>query len=111
MRWLEVSNLFGSAAFQLALLPLLLPRLGWPRVRQLLLAMLTLTLLVQLAKEGIGWPRPFHLDPALAQGSACGFGMPSGHAASALLFWGALLRGCWPANPGAAPPRLCCWRP
>ncbi|HHQ4844974.1 TPA: phosphatase PAP2 family protein, partial [Aeromonas hydrophila] len=52
-----------------------------------------------LAKEGIGWPRPFHLDPALAQGSAQGFGMPSGHAASALLFWGVLLRGCWPANP------------
>ena len=25
--------------------------------------------------------------------------MPSGHAASALLFWGLLLRGCWPANP------------
>lgn len=99
VHWLEVSNLFGSAAFQLALLPLLLPWLGWPRVRQLLLAMLSLTLLVQLAKEGIGWPRPFHLDPALAQGSAQGFGMPSGHAASALLFWGVLLRGCWPANP------------
>lgn len=99
VRWLEVSNLFGSAAFQLALLPLLLPWLGWPRVRQLLLAMLTLTLLVQVAKEGIGWPRPFHLDPALAQGSAQGFGMPSGHAASALLFWGVLLRACWPANP------------
>ncbi|MGX5836717.1 bifunctional NUDIX hydrolase/phosphatase PAP2 family protein [Aeromonas piscicola] len=97
--WLDASNLFGSAAFQLALLPLLLPLLGWPRLRQLLLAMLTLTLLVQLAKEGIGWPRPFHLDPALAHGSAQGFGMPSGHAASALLFWGLLLRWCWPANP------------
>ena len=91
VRWLEVSNLFGSAAFQLALLPLLLPWLGWPRVRQLLLTMLTLTLLVQVAKEGIGWPRPFHLDPALAQGSAQGFGMPSGHAASTLLYWGLLL--------------------
>lgn len=97
--WLDASNLFGSAAFQLALLPLLLPLLGWPRLRQLLLAMLTLTLLVQLAKEGTGWPRPFHLDPALAHVSAQGFGMPSGHAASALLFWGLLLRWCWPANP------------
>lgn len=96
--WLDASNLFGSAAFQLALLPLLLPLLGWPRLRQLLLAMLTLTLLVQLVKEGFGWPRPFHLDPALAQGSAQGFGMPSGHAASALLFWGLLLRWYWPSG-------------
>ncbi len=96
--WLDASNLFGSAAFQLALLPLLLPWLGWSRLRQLLLAMLTLTLLIQVAKEGLGWPRPFHLDPALTQGSAQGFGMPSGHAASALLFWGLLLRWCWPAN-------------
>ncbi|MEN9583373.1 MAG: hypothetical protein RLZZ616_379 [Pseudomonadota bacterium] len=97
--WLDASNLFGSAAFQLALLPLLLPWLGWSRLRQLLLAMLTLTLLIQVAKEGLGWPRPFHLDPALTQGSAQGFGMPSGHAASALLFWGLLFRWCWPANP------------
>nr|WP_265342425.1 NUDIX domain-containing protein [Aeromonas salmonicida] len=97
--WLDASNLFGSAAFQLALLPLLLPLLGWPRLRQLLLAMLTLALMVLVVKEGIGWPRPFHLDPALAQQSAQGFGMPSGHAASALLFWGVLLRLCWPANP------------
>ncbi|MGL4355595.1 MAG: phosphatase PAP2 family protein [Aeromonas popoffii] len=96
--WLDASNLFGSAAFQLALLPLLLPWLGWSRLRQLLLAMLSLTLLIQVAKEGLGWPRPFHLDPALTQGSAQGFGMPSGHAASALLFWGLLLRWCWPAN-------------
>ncbi len=97
--WLDASNLFGSGAFQLALLPLLLPLLGWPRLRQLLLAMLTLALIVLVVKEGIGWPRPFHLDPALAQQSAQGFGMPSGHAASALLFWGVLLRLCWPANP------------
>lgn len=51
--WLDASNLFGSAAFQLALLPLLLPLLGWPRLRQLLLAMLTLALMVLVVKEGI----------------------------------------------------------
>ena len=90
-RWLEVGNLLGSAAFQLALLPFLLPLLGWPRLRNLLFAMVLLTLLVQLLKEGIAWPRPFHLDPTLGQRSAQGFGMPSGHAASTLLFWGLLL--------------------
>ncbi|QSR49158.1 bifunctional NUDIX hydrolase/phosphatase PAP2 family protein [Aeromonas veronii] len=96
--WLSVSNLFGSGGFQLALIPLLLPLLGWPRLRQLLFAMLWLGLLVQASKEGIGWPRPFHLQSLLAAHSAQGFGMPSGHTASALLFWGALLGWFWPAR-------------
>ncbi|MCF5846747.1 phosphatase PAP2 family protein [Aeromonas veronii] len=100
--WLSVSNLFGSGGFQLALIPLLLPLLGWPRLRQLLFAMLWLGLLVQASKEGIGWPRPFHLQPLLAAQSAQGFGMPSGHTASALLFWGALLGWLWPARRGLA---------
>ncbi|MFM5431995.1 phosphatase PAP2 family protein [Aeromonas veronii] len=100
--WLSVSNLFGSGGFQLALIPLLLPLLGWPRLRQLLFAMLWLGLLVQASKEGIGWPRPFHLQPLLATHSAQGFGMPSGHTASALLFWGALLGWLWPARRGLA---------
>ncbi len=100
--WLSVSNLFGSGGFQLALIPLLLPLLGWSRLRQLLFAMLWLGLLVQASKEGIGWPRPFHLQPLLATQSAQGFGMPSGHTASALLFWGALLGWLWPARRGLA---------
>ncbi len=100
--WLSISNLFGSGGFQLALIPLLLPLLGWPRLRQLLFAMLWLGLLVQASKEGIGWPRPFHLQPELATQSAQGFGMPSGHTASALLFWGALLGWLWPARRGLA---------
>ncbi|MFM4934222.1 phosphatase PAP2 family protein [Aeromonas veronii] len=100
--WLSASNLFGSGGFQLALIPLLLPLLGWPRLRQLLFAMLWLGLLVQASKEGIGWPRPFHLQPLLATQSAQGFGMPSGHTASALLFWGALLGWLWPARRGLA---------
>ncbi|MGY3859513.1 bifunctional NUDIX hydrolase/phosphatase PAP2 family protein [Aeromonas intestinalis] len=90
-QWLEAGNLLGSAPAQLALALLLLPLLGWQRLRRLLFAMGLLTLLVQLAKEGLGWPRPLHLDPALGQRSAQGFGMPSGHTASALLCWGMVL--------------------
>lgn len=89
--WLEIGNLLGASPVQLALICLLLPLLGWSRLYRLLFAMVLLTLLVQLLKEGIGWPRPFHLDPTLAQRSAQGFGMPSGHAASTLLFWGLVL--------------------
>lgn len=100
--WLSVSNLFGSGGFQLVLIPLLLPLLGWSRLRQMLFAMLWLGLLVQASKEGIGWPRPFHLQPELATHSAQGFGMPSGHTASALLFWGGLLGWLWPARRGLA---------
>lgn len=89
--WLLAGNLLGSAPFQLALLPFLISLLGWPRLRSLLFAMVLLTLVVNLLKEGIAWPRPFQLDPMLAQRSAQGFGMPSGHAASTLLYWGLLL--------------------
>ncbi|MGS3186044.1 phosphatase PAP2 family protein [Aeromonas taiwanensis] len=89
--WLLVGNLLGSAPFQLALLPFLIPLLGWQGLRRLLFAMVLLTLLVHLFKAGLGWPRPFHLQPELARQSAQGFGMPSGHTASTLLFWGLLL--------------------
>ncbi|WP_236757846.1 phosphatase PAP2 family protein [Aeromonas cavernicola] len=96
--WLTGSNLFGSGTFQLALIPLLLPLLGWPRLRQLLFAMLWLGVIIQGSKAEIGWPRPFHLLPELATQSAQGFGMPSGHTASALLFWGMLLTWYWPTQ-------------
>lgn len=89
--WPLAGNLLGTAPVQLGLALLLLPLLGWPRLYRMLFAMVLLTLLVQLAKEGLSWPRPFHLDPKLAGQSAQGFGMPSGHTASALLCWGLLL--------------------
>lgn len=95
-RWPLAGNLLGTAPVQLGAALLLLPLLGWTRLYRMLFAMALLTLLVQLAKEGIGWPRPFHLDPGLAGQSAQGFGMPSGHTASALLCWGLLL----PSLPG-----------
>ena len=89
--WPLAGNLLGTAPVQLGVALLLLPLLGWPRLYRMLFAMALITLLVQLAKEGLGWPRPFHLDPRLAGQSAQGFGMPSGHTASALLCWGLLL--------------------
>lgn len=90
--WLEAANLLGTVPVQLALLPLLLPLLGWSRLYRLLFVMVVLNLLLELGKVGLGWPRPFHLDPTLARRSAQGFGMPSGHTASALLYWGMILR-------------------
>lgn len=92
---LAAANLFGEQALYLILLPLLLPWLGWQRLRGLLFALGTLALAITLLKISIGWPRPFHLDPALASQASSGFGMPSGHTATALLFWGLLLQG-WP---------------
>lgn len=97
--WLAITNALGANAVQFALLLFLLPWLGWPRTLQLVWLMLWLGLLVQGAKEGLAWPRPFHLDPSLAKQAASGFGMPSGHSASALLFCAALLRWLWPQHP------------
>lgn len=96
--WLQLANLSGSAPFLLLLVPLLLPLLGWHRVLQLLFAMLWLSLLVQLTKIGIGWPRPFNFQPELALRAVSGFGMPSGHSATAMLGWGLLLRWAWPKH-------------
>ena len=39
------------------------------------------------AKELLRHPRPFHLDPQLALTYAQGYGAPSGHAQTALVFW------------------------
>ncbi|KUE78880.1 hypothetical protein ATO46_08845 [Aeromonas schubertii] len=94
---LAVTNLFGEQALYLVLLPLLLPWLGWPRLRAMLFTLGTLAFCITLGKLAIGWPRPFHLVPQLAEQASGGFGMPSGHTATALLFWGLLLRqwrGC-----------------
>lgn len=96
--WLQLANLAGSAPFMLLLVPLLLPLLGWHRALQLLFVMLWLSLLVQLTKMGIGWPRPFNFQPELALRAVSGFGMPSGHSATAMLGWGLLLGWAWPGR-------------
>ncbi|MFM4719682.1 bifunctional NUDIX hydrolase/phosphatase PAP2 family protein [Aeromonas bivalvium] len=100
--WLQLANLAGSTPFLLLLIPFLLPLLGWPRVWQLLFAMLWLALLTQLAKEAVAWPRPFNFMPDLAPHAVSGFGMPSGHTATAMLGWGLLLGWAWPKRRGAA---------
>lgn len=92
---LSLANLLGEQAFYLVLLPLLLPWLGWPRLRALLFTLGVLALSVTLLKLTLAWPRPFHLDPALTPLASGGFGMPSGHTATALLFVGLLLQA-WP---------------
>lgn len=92
---LTIANLFGEQTLYMLLLPLLLPLLGWQKVRELLFAFGTLTLLITLAKIAVGWPRPFHFNPQLADLASSGFGMPSGHTATAMLFWGWLLLE-WP---------------
>lgn len=100
--WLQLANLAGSPSLLLLLISFLLPLLGWPRARQLLFAMLWLSLLVELAKEAVAWPRPFNFMPDLALHAVPGFGMPSGHSAMAMLCWGLLLKWAWPGRQGVA---------
>ncbi len=111
VRWLEVSNLFGSAAFQLALLPLLLPWLGWPRVRQLLLAMLTSPCWCNWPRRGLAGPDPSTSIPrwhkAAPRASACRAATPPRRCCSGVC----CSEGAGPPAPGAAPPWPCCWRP
>jgi membrane-associated phospholipid phosphatase len=44
-------------------------------------------------------PRPFFLDPSVGIGSASGYGLPSGHAQHALVFWAAALSGFMRKRP------------
>ena len=92
-RWLGRMRLAWAAIcwarpFQLALLPLLLPLLGWSRLRHLLFAMVLLTLVVNLPWRASAGPGPSTCNPSWSRQSAQGFGMPSGHAASTLLSLG-----------------------
>lgn len=73
---------------------LFLPLLLWS-VDAALAARLAVILLISIVvngvvKDALMQPRPADLDPALALATAEGYGLPSGHAQSAVVIWGSI---------------------
>ena len=75
---------------------LLCPRLLWFADRRrhagLLVLFLVSTWLNLALKEALQHPRPPDLVPEIARVATSGFGLPSGHAQSAVVIWGSLAR-------------------
>lgn len=90
-------SFLGEERFFLVLLPLLIwcvnARLG----ARAGVAFLASVCLNALLKEWWHQPRPFVLDPSIRHANVVGYGMPSGHAQSAVVVWGML--ALWTRRP------------
>jgi undecaprenyl-diphosphatase len=71
-------------------LPLLLWSIDFALGVRLALVVLPSVYLNVVVKELFGHPRPFDLDPSVRLRDAEGYGLPSGHAQSAVVLWGLL---------------------
>ena len=72
---------------------------GWRAGVELAYALLLTCLLSLIAKQVFGWPRPFHLDPALQRDAASSFGFPSAHTVCAAMLWGLVAQHIrWPGR-------------
>jgi membrane-associated phospholipid phosphatase len=80
-------SFLGSEYFYL----LMLPVVYWAVSRRIgvrLGALLLFSVIVnEIFKVGFAQPRPYWLNPALAQGHELSFGLPSGHSQNAFLIW------------------------
>ncbi|MCD4506933.1 phosphatase PAP2 family protein [Chromobacterium piscinae] len=86
----QIGNFFGELWFYVLCLPLIARWFGWRYMHRMVLGLVLITIVTQTLKIAFAMPRPFHYWPALSFDGAAGYGMPSGHAFSALFFFGAL---------------------
>ncbi len=73
---------------------------GWRAGVEVAYALFLTFLVSVIAKQGFGWPRPFHVDPTLQRDGATSFGFPSAHTVGATMLWGLVAqrirwRGRW----------------
>ncbi|TPG79609.1 bifunctional NUDIX hydrolase/phosphatase PAP2 family protein [Pseudomonas arsenicoxydans] len=86
----RAGNFLGETWFYVLCLPLIVCLFGWRYLHRMLLGLMLVTLLTQILKPMVAMARPFNYLPHLSLDGASGFGMPSGHAFSAMFFFGAL---------------------
>jgi membrane-associated phospholipid phosphatase len=100
--WLKLPMLFftflGTEEFYI----IVVPAIFWCVDRALGIELVTLLLVSsgtnELAKSVFKLPRPYWVEPKLALSTDVSFGLPSGHAESAVALWGylaAILRSSW----------------
>ncbi|WP_215776523.1 phosphatase PAP2 family protein [Paludibacterium sp. B53371] len=87
-------SFLGEVWFYVLCLPFVALALGRRYLHRMAYWLALLSMLTQGLKSLLALPRPFHYLPALSERGAAGFGMPSGHAFSALFFLGALAFWC-----------------
>lgn len=85
----EIFTNFGGT-YYLYMVPALLWVVDY-RLGLRVVVVLTATLIVNsILKELFAQPRPFEFDPRVVSDGEIGYGLPSGHAQLAVLFWGVL---------------------
>jgi membrane-associated phospholipid phosphatase len=88
--FLTAITFLGDEEFYMVGLPLLLWSIDFALGVRLALVLLPSVCVNLAVKELFGHPRPFDLDPSVKLRDAKGFGLPSGHAQSAVVLWGML---------------------
>jgi membrane-associated phospholipid phosphatase len=83
----------GSEAFYVPALLLVYWCINEKKALRLALLLLLSTWANTAVKDLLKQPRPYFLDPSVGIGTASGYGLPSGHAQHALVFWAAALSG------------------
>jgi hypothetical protein len=82
----------GNEQFFLLLFPLLFWSVDYGLAARLVVLSLSSAYLNTIAKDLLLQPRPGDLDPSLALLESYGYGLPSGHAQTAVIVWGSLAR-------------------
>lgn len=85
----EVFTNFGGS-YYLYLVPALLWSVDYRMGLRLLLLFTATLILNSILKEAFAAPRPFALDARIVSSGEIGYGLPSGHAQLAVVFWGVL---------------------
>ncbi len=86
--WDVFTNFGGS--YYLYMVPALLWSVDYRMGLRLLLLLTATLILNSILKEAFAAPRPFELDARIVSSGEIGYGLPSGHAQLAVVFWGVL---------------------
>jgi membrane-associated phospholipid phosphatase len=95
---MRLFSFLGAEEFYMLIVPLVFWCINRTLGVELAALLFASTTLNELAKGLLKLPRPFWIEPKLALSTETSFGLPSGHALSAVVLWGYLatvLRGPW----------------
>jgi len=86
--WAIFTNFGGT--YYLYMVPALLWAVDYRLGLRILLVLIATLIVNSILKELFAQPRPFECDPRVVSDGEIGYGLPSGHAQLAVLFWGVL---------------------
>lgn len=83
-------SMMGEAEFFLLFIPAILWCIDYRLGARLAVLVILSAYLNSALKDAFDAPRPFHIDPSLGLSTPSGGGIPSGHAQTGIVVWGAL---------------------